>query len=109
MFESIREWLSKWWTYLLLGAGVLVLLFRGKRTFQPQPPTVDVTKVTEATSGKLHELDRKNAEEQQALEQQRTSELEGVVKAIDEDTPKLLEDADALNRYLHDTGKDVRK
>lgn len=109
MFDSIREWLSKWWTYLLLGLGVFVLLFRGRRTFQPQPPTVDTTKVTEATKKELDELDRKSVEEQRALEQRRVSELEGVVKAIDADTPKLLEDPDALNRYLHDTGKATRQ
>lgn len=109
MFDSIREWLSKWWTYLFLGLGVLVLLLKGKRTFQPQPPTVDTTKVTEATKEKLDELDRKGAEEQRALEQRRTSELNGVVKAIDADTPKLLEDSDALNRYLHDVGSETRK
>lgn len=109
MWSSLKEWLSKWWTYLLLGAGVLVLLFRGKRTFQPQPPAVDTTKVVEATKGKLDELDRKSAEEQQALELQRVSELKGVVKAIDDASPKLLEDVDALNRYLHDTGKATRQ
>lgn len=109
MFDSIREWLSKWWTYLLLGVGVLVLLFRGKRTFQPPPPTVDTTKVTEATKEKLDELDRKSAEEQRALDLQRVSELKGAVKAIDDASPKLLEDVDALNRYLHDTGKATRQ
>ncbi len=109
MFDSIREWLSKWWTYLLLGVGVLVLLFRGKRTFQPQPPTVDTTKVTEATKVELDELDRKGAEEQRALELQRVSELKGVVKAIDDASPKLLEDSNALNKYLHDTGKATRQ
>lgn len=109
MFDSIREWLSKWWTYLLLGVGVLVLLFRGKRTFQPQPHTVDTTKVTEATKVELDELDRKGAEEQRALELQRVSELKGVVKAIDDASPKLLEDSNALNKYLHDTGKATRQ
>lgn len=109
MWASVREWLSRWWAFLLLGGGVLALLFKGRRTFQPQPPTVDTTKVTEATKSKLDELDRKSAEEQQALDTQRAAELEGVVKAIDDASPKLLEDADALNRYLHDTGKEVRK
>lgn len=109
MWASVREWLSRWWAFLLLGGGVLVLLFRGKRTFQPQPPMVDTTKVEKATKTELEELDRKNAEEQRVLEQRRASELEGVVKAIDADTPKLLEDPDALNRYLHDTGKATRQ
>lgn len=109
MWASVREWLSRWWTFLLLGGGVLALLFRGRRTFQPQPPTVDTTKVTEATKVELDELDRKGAEEQRALEQRQAAELDGVVKAIDADAPKLLEDPDALNRYLHDTGKATRQ
>lgn len=109
MWASVREWLSRWWTFLLLGGGVLALLFRGRRTFQPQPPTVDTTKVVEATRAELDELDRKSAEEQRARDLQRVSELKGVVKAIDDASPKLLEDADALNRYLHDTGKATRQ
>jgi uncharacterized protein (UPF0262 family) len=31
------------------------------------------------------------------------------VKAIDDASPKLLEDVDALNRYLHNTGKATRQ
>lgn len=110
MFDSIREWLSKWWTYLLLGLGVLVLLFRGRRALDiHQAPTVDTTKVDEATKEQINKLAREHAEELRLLEQRRASELEGVVKAIDADTPKLLEDPDALNKYLHDTGKATRQ
>lgn len=109
MWSRVREWLSKWWTYLLLGAGFVVLLLRGRRSTYEQPAPVDITKVVAKTEAELAAADDAHVKELEALDKKRADELNGAVDGMDARTPGLLEDSEALNRYLLDTGKDVRK
>jgi len=115
--NKAKPWLAKYWMWIFLPVGVVMLLLGWSRK----------AKKIEVVSTELYEADTKKEGIKEELEQkieelkdERSEKVEDAVEARDEavsdlvdeqrhDAGKLVDDPTALNAYLQNAGKHVRR